>query len=315
MVNFSGLSSNSSQGDLIKLAQEFIKALNSAPPIKSINQGAKIFDIANDIHGVVSTTNITTNARNAFIFEIGRNFGGVSAFSAINPDSPESILLLADIDDEQFDVDGPSDLMSIVWSNTLAKFDVKLKGSRLYGWQPTNGTIAIPISRKDWVVEGETYTYNWQAFKQNSTAKGEENYVDVYVSTELGLKAPIIDSVLTFDAKFGRKTGEKSYTKTEDSSSIRIGTQISKAFVMQKLIRNTVILSGQQKTWSDEMAIETGYQIIPKEGGDTLGPFWPWYLLNGKEIPDSSLIRATKQLKTVLEETALEVAKRAALML
>jgi hypothetical protein len=312
MVNFTDLTSKSSTADLIRKAQQFIAALKTAPPISAINQSAAIFDLANEIHGVVSTVNLTPNARNAFIFEVGRAFGGTSAFAAVDPDS---LLSMVDIDDEEFAVDSPADLMAISWINTLANVDVKLKGSRLYGWEPSNGTIAIPISKKDWVIEGETYTYNWQAFKQNTTAKGDERYVDVYVSTELGLKAPIIDSIFTFDARFGRKTGEKSYTKTEEASSIRVGTQISKSFVMQKLIRNSVIISANQTSWSDEMAIETGYQLIPKEGGDTLGPFWPWYLLNGREIPNSSFVVAAKRLKTILEQTARDVALRASTIL
>ena len=46
-----------------------------------------------------------------------------------------------------------------------------------------------------------------------------------------------------------------------------------------------------------------------------MGPYWPWYKLNAVEIENSAYIITAGRLQNILAETALEVAKHAAILM
>jgi hypothetical protein len=289
------INEKSSPTELQSKAREFVAALRAHPPKTPP-------DYAGWASSFLATRNLWPPARNAFIFELGSAFGGVSAF--LDVDS-ESALRLAGIDDEWFQVDNAGGLAQIHW----------FKGGIYDMWYPANGMIVVPVSASSVVWGGgELITYSWQAYRQKSRASGTEGYIDVYVSVEVGAKVPIIDKIITFDAKAGTKVGSKKYIKEEESQATIIGTQISKSFTIRKLERWVIFLSSTAKYKDPSGEKEAGYTVTPGEGGGTWGPFWPYYLQNGSEIPNSAYTIALGRLQTVMDDTAAEVAKHAALL-
>jgi len=283
--------------ELQRKAQEFIAALKAHPAGRGT-----VPDYGGLVSGFLATTKLSPIARNTFIFELGSAFDGVSAFLDADADS---ILRLADIDDEWFEVDSVADLAQIHW----------FKGGAYDMWYPANGLIVLPISGTSVVWGGgEVITYSWQAYRQKSRASGTEGYIDVYVAVEVGAHVPIIDKIITFDAKAGTQVGTKKYVKEEQSEATQIGTQISKSFTIRKLQRVVIFLSSTAKYQNPSGEKETGYTVTPNQDGGTLGPFWPYYLQNSSEIPNSAYIIALGRIQTVMEDTAAEVAKHAALL-
>ena len=113
-----------------------------------------------------------------------------------------------------------------------------------------------------------------QAFQEDSTTKGKEKFVEVYVSTEAKTPGiPLIQDIISFDLKAGVKKCRKTYSKTEVKEAVRKGPQVSKNYVLQKVTRNAVVVTQQPHSKWDYLTIEEGWQIIPKEGGKTIGPF------------------------------------------
>ena len=217
-------------GEIRQKAQEIVLALKA---------GAKDVDLGAEIY-VVASKDLLPIVRNVFMYEVGKPFGGVYAFAEADQNA---LIRLADLDDEIFQVDRPEDLAQITWQ-------------RLYeAWRPYSGSIVIPISQPQ-VASGELATYSWQAFQQSSKAKGTEDYVDVYVTTEIGTKIPIPYTIFTFDAKLGTKVGQKSYVKVDTSDATRIGTQISRSFTIQTLKRRYVVMAWNPVYYYDLSGME-----------------------------------------------------------
>jgi len=293
------INEKSSPLELTRKAQEFVSALKAHPAGKSSYPS----DYGGLASSLLATKKLSPVARNTFIFELGNAFGGVSAFADADPDS---ILQLAGIDDEWFQVDSPADLLQVHW--TQQKYDM---------WFPLNGIIVIPISANSAVWGGgEQVTYSWQAYRQKSRASGTEGYIDIYVTAEVGAKVPIIDKIISFDMKAGTKVGTKKYIKDEESDATRIGTQISKSFTIQKVERVVLYFAyyaSGLRYMNPSGEKEVGYTVTPS-GGAAAGPFWPYYLQNGSAIPDSAYLIALSRLQQVMDEMAGEVARHAALL-
>src|SRR5947199_6616250 len=111
----------------------------------------------------------------------------------------------------------------------------------------------------------------------------------------------MIDKISTLDARAGTKVGTKKYIKEEESEATRIGTQISKAFTIQKVTRVVTFLSSTVKYKDPSGETQTGYTVTPA-GGSARGPIWPYYLLNGEEVADSAYMIALGAIKEVVEE-------------
>jgi hypothetical protein len=321
MVDKSGMNARSTVGDAAKKAQAFVHELRGSTPDKSVIQFTKLWNLASEAYGVV-TMPLQPPTRNEFMYDLGQTFGGTAAFTEIFDGDDDlvkkvewNILTFGQVDDEPFEVDSASSLNVIHWNNTLPKIPKKPDWQL---WMPQNGTIVVPLTNI-WVDSGVLHTYTCQVFKEESTGSGKENYVDVYVSSDLGLKVPVIESILTIDVRMGRKTGQKTYTKQETKNAVRTGTQVSRNFMVQKVGRDCLILAPKNyvapnglPTWQ-YLSVQFGYQIVPREGGDTLGPYWPWYHLNGTEYPDVAYTQADAQLKKLIEDTAIDIAKKSQL--
>src|SRR5436305_751041 len=102
-------------------AREFVAALRTHPA------GSRTYpDYGGLVSSFLATTKLSPMARNAFVYELGSAFGGVSAFLEIDSDS---ILAFADLDDEWFQVDSAGDLAHIRW----------YKGGAYDLWNAANG--------------------------------------------------------------------------------------------------------------------------------------------------------------------------------
>ncbi|GLS20125.1 hypothetical protein GCM10007874_31420 [Labrys miyagiensis] len=316
MVDISDMTARSTVGNAKSKAQAFVHELRATPPDKTFILGSKLWNIAVDASSVIVKP-LQHPVRNEFMYSLGQPFGGTTAFIEQFDGDDEllervewTVLTLGQYDDLPLEVSSASSLNAIHWDNTspeLPKFPV---------WKPQNGTVVIPLTAT-WVDSGVLHTYTYQIFKEESTAQGTENYVDVYISADVGGKIPVLD-VLTIDLKAGVKTGHKKYTKEETKNAVRTGTQVSRNFTVQKVGRHCLVMSPRNVTPPygsaeivDVAIVQFGYQIIPREGGDTLGPYWPWYHLNGTEFPDMAYNQAEMQLKKLMEDSAIEIAKKA----
>jgi len=255
--------------------------------------------------------------RSVFLYELGRQMGGTRAFTGggteIRVTDPSTL--------NQLKWFPEPNLAKYVWDNYTGNSWPAPKGPRTYpgisapGLEEYDhydavkvaGIISTPLT--NYVVkEGWNYTLSWQVFKETSKSNGQEGYVDVYVSIEEGAKVGLNLPVISFsvDVKTGMKRGQKIFNKDETKNAVRSGSTVSQSFVLQKLMRNVKIYS----QIGGHSGFETGYIIERKDGGDPLGPFWPDYSSDGFPVDDTALPKAKAAMTTLMEESAIELAKQ-----
>ena len=105
--------------------------------------------------------------------------------------------------------------------------------------------------------------------------------MEVYVTQEMpgakvGLGAlPGIGAIFSYDIKHGQKVGEKQSQKWEKSKAIRVGRQISRSFVLEKIARNCLLITPDTpRQVGVALYAQYGWRITFREGGDPMGPYW-----------------------------------------
>jgi hypothetical protein len=285
-------------------AGEFVRALKTIKPDKSSSRFSAMWYLASDVFGAVSR-DWSVDARNAFIFELGQAFHGTSMFRAAATKDEKTAVSWVNADDLASAVNSASDLQQVHWTNVLKG------GPKPYDtlWQPADGVVVIPLT-DPWAVQGYSVAYQMQAMHESGTAHGTENYVDVYVTAEAKFPGiPLVKDIISIDVRAGVKKGRKEYTKVETKDAIRSGPQVSKNFILQSVGRNSVVMVNKPNSKWEYLTIESGWQIVPKDGGATLGPFWPWYRLDATELPNSAFLSAASALEKAIEDAAVEIAK------
>jgi hypothetical protein len=174
---------------------------------------------------------------------------------------------------------------------------------------PDDIAIVVPISTP-FNVEKDTHTYSWATFEETSRATGQENYVEVSVSAEVGVKVPIVDKIVTFDVKGGVKTGEKHYKRQEERRSTRVAQQLSRTFIITKLGRNSLLYSKgvQNKPVANPVVVQNGYELEQKDASKA-GPFWNAYDPSADQVYLGHA-RAIEAMQRMMDEISLEMARR-----
>ncbi len=290
-------------------AGAFHQALKTITPDQTAIRFTPMWHIGADVYAAICE-DWSNAARNVFMYELGKKFGGVSAFAQMTAGDNLPTLKMLGIDDLPFTVSSAGDLAKIHWVNANSNLPKPYNVS----WQPTDAVIVVPLSDPI-LKQGFTIVYQMQAMHEEGTSKGVENYVDVYVSAEGKFPGiPLIKDVLSIDIRAGVKKGSKKYTKVEVKDATRSGPQVSKTYTLQEVTRNSVIVVSRpdfSAGW-DYLTVEKGWRIVPKadEGGKTLGPFWPWYRLDGREAVSGSAVNsAIGALNETLEAAAIELAR------
>jgi hypothetical protein len=302
-VKTSDISGRTTASEAKQKAAEFVRALGTIKPDETAARHTAMWWFATDVYSAV-TRDWNSDARNAFMFHLGEKFGGVLAFRTATEEELKALRWVG-ADDTPFKVASVSDMQAFRWAN--ANKDLPKPYNVL--WLPADGVMVLPLSMPIG-GPGMSVAYQMQAFVEHSTSKGKEKFVEVYVSTEAKTPGiPLVKNIISIDLKAGVKTGTKTYTKTEVKDAVRSGPQVSKNYTLQKVTRNAVVMARQPHSKWDYLTIEEGWQIIPKEGGKTIGPFWPWYRLDATELPNSAFLKAAGALERELEAAAVEVAK------
>lgn len=300
-VKTSDINSKTTTSAAKQKAAEFVRALKTITSDTTPQRHTAMWHIGVDINGAI-TRGWSANARNAFMFHLGEKFGGVSAFRGVTLKDFADFFLTG-VNSTVLTIGSASDLQAVRWANAgLAKpYDDY--------WLPADATVVVPLSLPK-EMKGYSITYQMQAMHEAGVAKGSESYVDVYVSTEAKFPGiPLIKDILSIDIRAGAKKGKKTYTKVETKDAVRSGAQVSMGFTLQEVTRNSVVVVNQPHAKWDYLTVEKGWQIVPKEGGPTLGPFWPHYRLDGTEIPNVTFTAAADALEKTIEKAAVEVAK------
>jgi hypothetical protein len=166
------------------------------------------------------TRDWNSDARNAFMFHLGEKFGGVLAFRTATEEELKSLHLIG-ADDTPLKVASVSDMQAFRWANAA-------KGlPKPYNvlWLPADGVMVLPLTMPIG-GPGMSIAYQMQAFREDSTATGKENSVEVYISTEAKTPGiPLIKDIISIDVKAGVKKSRKTYTKTEAKEAVRGGRQ------------------------------------------------------------------------------------------
>jgi hypothetical protein len=309
-VNINDINAKTSDAQARQKGEAFAKAfaaaitsLRNEPKIQSVATMSVPADLATLVRAAIQHRFSLPSPRNAFMFALGKPFGGVQAWVPWQTVTTSPTFTgLADVP-----VAKPSDLLRLNW-RIASSFGGDI-------WGP-DGLVLIPVSKLFTLRGGETHTFSFQAFTQQSDARSREKFVEIYVTQEVGAKVglgslPVIGSVFSYDIKTGEKIGTKKTHKWEESKSTRIGRTVSRSFVLEKLGRNCILIS-QGMSIEIPLISQYAWQVQFKEGGDPEGPFCGSVLALGTD-DDSKMAYdgAAAYLETVVAEAALEVAQRA----
>jgi hypothetical protein len=181
--------------------------------------------------------------------------------------------------------------------------------------------VVVPASRYRVVRGGTSYQFSAQIYDETSSATSVEVFTEVSggVEASVGLEAKAGPVKFSIAAKGGVRRGEKWTNKDEQKQGTRKGETISRNFKAQKVARDVVVLDYRKtyygsgpiaRRWEiDERSMgtqeENGFLIVPGEGGDPYGPFWPDYTPLGQVIDSSS----TEQARKVLDEQKRQLAE------
>jgi hypothetical protein len=174
---------------------------------------------------------------------------------------------------------------------------------------PADLVLVVPIS-VSFDIDADTHTYNWALFTDRSHAKGTENYVDVYVSSEVGFKFPL-SKIVSFDIKSGAKIGEKHYKRDEVRQSSRVGETTSRAYIIRKIGRNCLLYSRGLINMGvvNLFSLQTGYRLEQKDSGNVLGSWWNAFDLGANQV-ESGYFEAGTAMERAVDVYSLEMAKR-----
>lgn len=310
MIDISNLNNDTRIPDVKKKALEFAAAFKTMSPVKNepnLDNSAIQYN-ALITNAVEAVQRLSPNARIAFMFFVGRDFGGLQAFEVVRGYHKEvvnhHVLRVSTLDEastwvvDDMDIKHWDELIGISWTGR--------RGISL----PATICIVVPIGTK-FDLDAETHTHTWATYVENTYASGTENYVDVYSSAELGLKVPLVEKIATFDVKTGVKVGEKHYKKTEEKEGQRFGAQTSKTFVVTKIGRNTLeFYPGLvNEAVINPFAVQHGYVAERKDLNKKLGEHWNSVSWDGTET-NSGYEQTEEDIQKIIDETGLEMARR-----
>jgi len=167
--------------------------------------------------------------------------------------------------------------------------------------------LIVPTSEAKVARGGFKVGYFAQILEESSESTSVEVYSDMSAGAGFSIELPI-KKVAKFKLGVEAKKGRKSAEKEEQKTASRSGRTISRSFTIQKLERD-VINYQYLKTYiaptpmAEEVIrtetgynpeIQTGFQIVPDEGGKPWGPFWNVY--SGGQVEGSALPHVWKVL-------------------
>jgi hypothetical protein len=304
LVKINNLGTKTTVSTATRKAEEFLRALKVATPNRAIQIHSDMWTLASEIHAAGSKLKDT--ARNKFLFLIAKAFGGLSLTSGISRGRIADYVFGLDTVDRS--VTSVEEMSSIRWINGAANLP---KPWNTWWGEPQASVLIVPLC-KPWVNNGFLYTFTMQAMIEKGSSAGSESYADVYVSSEIGAKFPITNKIVTVDFRAGLKKGRKDYKKFETKNAIRTGPQVSQSYILQSVGRNCTYFG--EKVGASSINVQNGYQIIPREGGEKIGPIWNHINLDGTEDVNSALNSATGKLNELIDTAAVDVAKHFAAM-
>lgn len=302
MVDVRNIGAKTTVTEAINKAQEIARELSrltpSDKPVGSRvsreleNLAALISDIV--VHRLRSIT-----VSNAFMYELGRPFGGVSAVAKTLGEGTQKL-----------DITNAGNLTGVWWMPVNKYRNPTNEIREVEGALPGNGAILIPIT-KEGVKGGLRHTYSLHAFTEKGEGSAVEQYVDIYLQAEVG--AGLSTPFVSFGYKGGIKTGEKqSFTKNERQAT-RQSRQVSKSFNLQTIFRNVILLTPNFGQYLSPLNIQYGYRVKQIEGGEDFGPFWAELSVDQQRLGDLEVDlahgQAMEALRTRLEESASELAR------
>jgi hypothetical protein len=166
--------------------------------------------------------------------------------------------------------------------------------------QPVQAIVIIPTGPYK-AIDGETRIYSFQTFSEEGESTGNEVSVEVYATMEGGVSIPMLFA--TFSGKVGEKIATKTFKKQESKTATRAGMQISKSFLVQK-VRQRVM------AFNASIVDDTGFLVQRKDGGDSLGPFWPIYTVAGAADLDRARTNTDAAVDELIQATAADLVYR-----
>jgi hypothetical protein len=164
--------------------------------------------------------------------------------------------------------------------------------------------LVVPTSQPRVARGGFTVAYSAQIIEETSESTSVEVYTDMSGKVEVSAEIPL--KVVKIKVGGEIKKGRKESEKTEEKRANRRGMTISRSFIAQ-LLERQVFHATYHKTYhgigksndpldpgrlanrvtrehkgTNPQTIQTGYQLVPKEGGKTWGPYWNIY--RGNEL-------------------------------
>lgn len=290
------------------VGQEVARELKNYAPIKD----QPTLDNKAIKHGLLLDKIIETlewipdNSKVLLMWTIAKEFGGLQVFNIVPEYDLQQVgytmvriqKLGGKYVADQVPLSDWSDLSGVAW-----------RAGRSISY-PDDLSIVVPISTP-FNVEKDTHTYTWSTFQETSRASGQENYVEVYVSAEVGVKIPIVDKIATFDLKGGVKTGEKHYARQEERRSSRVAQQLSRTFTITKLGRNCLLYSKGvvNKAIANPVVVQNGYELEQKDATKA-GPYWNAYDPSSSDQVYLGHARAIESMQRMMDEIGLEMARR-----
>jgi hypothetical protein len=165
------------------------------------------------------------------------------------------------------------------------------------------GSMVIPKSEPREARGGFSVSFYAQAYNEDSQSTSVEVYTDLSVGGEVGVELPI-KKVAKFKFSASAKKGRKTTDKEESKETNRAGMSITRTYKVSKLERDIFkadfvkTMHGISKPSGNPLKlpapqlpskvssrvtgilpqeIQSGYKIVPSEGGPPWGPLWNTY--------------------------------------
>src|SRR3954469_11833537 len=165
MIDISSLNNETTIHDVKRKALEFASAFKNMAPVKDEptldNRATQHNDLISNVFEAVQR--LSLNARLAFLFFIGREFGGLQAFQVVRAYHEEvvnhNVLRISTMEEastcvvDDLGVKQWDELIGIKWSN------------RRGIWLPATICIVVPIGNR-FDVDAETHTHSWATYAE-----------------------------------------------------------------------------------------------------------------------------------------------------
>ena len=197
----------------------------------------------------------------------------------------------------------------------------------------TQQRLVVPISKQaPRALSGFRVQYSAQIFDETTEGTTVEVYTDTSAYADVSISVPLA-KVATFKIGATERKGTKESEKHETKHGGRTGRTISRTFKVQRVERD-VFTYDEEKTYfgvteptgyglpAPQIAHrvtyeqrgynptdkQRGYQIVPEEGGEVIGPFWAPFE-RGTWDEHAGLFECWDWLRREQEQIAQEAAK------